>query len=1192
MRLKSLEIQGFKTFPDKTKLSFDDGITAVVGPNGSGKSNISDAIRWVLGEQSTRSLRCDKMEELIFNGTPRRKAQGFAEVTLTIDNSERQLPFDNDTVAVTRRYYRSGESEYLLNKVNVRLRDINDLFMDTGLGRDGYSMVGQGKIDSIVAARGEDRREVFEEAAGISRYRYRKQESESRLQKAEDNLLRLQDILSELEERVEPLRIQSEKAQQYLEFAGEKRTLEIGLWLHTLEKSGRVLREQDDKILVAKNDHSQAEDEIDRIDGEIDRLYTESAGCTARVDETRQEIARLEEAAARKDGEVSVLENDIFHNKESVERLLKEIDQSASSGEAIDGQIGEKQGQISQKSEEIQAREEDVRLCEQELSELRLHMSETGGKIADYSRELSILTSRSTEARIQASAASTSIEEIRLRQETIRASLQERNARQEKALREREDYSAMLAETEEKIRALGNTVQGYGMRLESRNRKAEEYRKDVEKLHLDAEERSRRARLLEELERNLEGFSQSVKVVMREVNRGSLSGVRGPVSRLIRTPKEYAVAIEIALGPAMQNIVVDTEQDAKRAIQLLKQRDSGRATFLPLSTIRGRTLQEQGLEDCPGFVGLAGELCRCEPEYKGILESLLGRIAVAEDLDSAVAMARRFGYRFRIVTLDGQVVNAGGSLTGGSLNRNAGLLSRTSEIERFRAEAESLKRKEQEASAALKAAREEAAREEASLAAAKGELTTAQEDKVRLEAALRNLEDTLAGLERDGKSLAGEAAAGEARLSELSAQKSRAEEAVAGFTASMEELQARLSAISGSRDEQNRKSDEIAGRMQELRMGLLSLEKDRDSLLAAVEDLKKRKEDHAGRAEELRSEIQAVEAATALLGVRIDSLKKEAEALRQEAKEKNGAIEELNRRRMELEKETAELRLKQRESSDRREKAGHELARLEERRDNLQKEYDSIISRLWEEYELTRREAEEVGAKIEDPPKAQRRLAELKNRIRALGPVNPGSVEEYKEVKERYDFLKGQIEDVEKSRGELRAMISDLTRQMRELFIARFRMINENFGRTFKELFGGGEASVTLSDPENILTCGIDIHVQPPGKIVHNLESLSGGEKALVAISLYFAIMRVNPPPFCVMDEIEAALDDVNVDRFASYLRRMNQSTQFIVITHRRGTMEEADVLYGVTMQDEGISSLLELRTAEVEQKLGIGVSR
>ena len=1133
MRLKSLEIQGFKTFPDKTKLSFDDGITAVVGPNGSGKSNISDAIRWVLGEQSTRSLRCDKMEELIFNGTPHRKAQGFAEVTLTIDNSERQLPFDNDTVAVTRRYYRSGESEYLLNKVNVRLRDINDLFMDTGLGRDGYSMVGQGKIDSIVAARGEDRREIFEEAAGISRYRYRKQESESRLQKAEDNLLRLQDILSELEERVEPLRIQSEKAQQYLELAGEKRTLEIGLWLHTLEKSGRVLREQDDKILVAKND--------------------------------------------------------IFHNKESVERLLKEIDQSASSGEAIDGQITEKQQQISQKTEEIQAREEEVKLCEQELSELRLHMSETGGKIADYSRELSDLTSRSTEARIQASAASTSMEEIRLRQETIRASLEERNARREKALQEQEDYRAMLAETEEKIQSLGNTVQGYGMRLESRNRKVEEHRKNAEKLHLDAEERSRRARLLEELERNLEGFSQSVKVVMREVNRGSLSGVRGPVSRLIRTPKEYAVAIEIALGPAMQNIVVDTEQDAKRAIQLLKQRDSGRATFLPLSTIRGRTLQEKGLEDCPGFVGLAGKLCRCDPEYKGILESLLGRIAVAEDLDSAVAIARRFGYRFRIVTLDGQVVNAGGSLTGGSLNRNSGLLSRASEIERFRAEAESLKQKEQEASAALKRAREEASREEASLAAAKGELTTAQEDKVRLEAALRNLENTLTSLERDGKSLAEEVSVGEARLSELSAQKNRAEEAIAGFTFSMEELQAKLSEINGSRDEQNRKSDEIAGRMQEIRMGILALEKDRDSLLTAVEELKKRKEDHAGRAEELRNEIQA---ATALLGVRIDSLKKEAEALRKEAKEKTASIDELNRRRMELEKETADLRLKQREVSDRREKAGHELARLEERRDNLQKEYDSIISRLWEEYELTRREAEEVGTKIEDPPKAQRRLAELKNKIRALGPVNPGSVEEYKEVKERYDFLKTQIEDVEKSREELRGMIGDLTRQMRELFITRFRMINENFGRTFKELFGGGEASVSLSDPENILTCGIDIHVQPPGKIVRNLESLSGGEKALVAISLYFAIMRVNPPPFCVMDEIEAALDDVNVDRFANYLRRMNRSTQFIVITHRRGTMEEADVLYGVTMQDEGVSSLLELRTAEVEQKLGIGVSR
>ncbi len=1188
MRLKSLEIQGFKTFPDKTKLSFDTGITAVVGPNGSGKSNISDAVRWVLGEQSTRSLRCDRMEELIFSGTQSRKALSYAEVTLNIDNTERQLPFDNDTVAVTRRYYRSGESEYLLNKVSVRLRDINDLFMDTGLGRDGYSMIGQGKIDSIVGAKSEDRREIFEEAAGISRFRYRKQESESKLSKAEENLLRLRDILSELEERVEPLRIQSEKAQQYLEYAGEKRTLEIGLWLHTLEKSGRVLREQEDKLLVARQEQEEAEQRISQLDQQIEGVYGESTRCTAAVDEKRQEIARLEESAARKDGEVSVLENDIRHNQETTERIRKEMEQSGRSQKELEEQAKSCASQIQEKEQQINRENEKAEACQRELSELRLHMCESGGKAADCSKAIAELTTRSTEIRIRSSAAVTAMEEIRLREQTVKESLEEKRNRREELEKQSREYSQMLSETDATIGSLTNTIQGYELKLSSRKKKEEEAKAQLEKIHLDTQENIRRVRLLQDLERNLEGFSQSVKVVMKEVERGTLSGIRGPVSRLLHVPGEYAVAIEVALGAAMQNIVVETEQDAKRAIGLLKRRDSGRATFLPLSTIHGKLLQEKGLEDCPGFVGIAGELCQCQPEYTEILYSLLGRIAVAEDLDSAVAIARRFGYRFRVVTLDGQVVNAGGSLTGGSLGRNSGLMSRASDIEKLQEKVQSLQKQETQAAEKLKETRQETAQAEASVAACKGELTSAQEDRVRLEAVLKSHASSIQTLQQDEKLLLQEQAEAKTRWEELEKTKVQAEKELEESQASLAALQAELETLSGSRDEQNRLSDAITARLQEIRLRILGYEKDKDSLETLQQDLRRRQEDHTGRAQELQGEIQSIEAASALLTVRIDNLGKEAESLRQQAVQAEGEIEKLTRRRMELEKETANLRAQQREVSDHRETAGRELARLEERRVNLQKEYDSIISRLWEEYELTKREAEEEGTEIQDLPKAQRRLSELKNKIRNLGAVNPGAVEEYKEVKERYDFLSGQIQDVEKSREELRSLIGELTHQMRDVFTQRFRLINENFGQTFRELFGGGEAYLSLSDPEEILTCGIEIHVQPPGKIVRNLESLSGGEKALVAISLYFAIMRVNPPPFCVMDEIEAALDDVNVGRFAAYLRRMNRNTQFIVITHRRGTMEEADVLYGVTMQDEGISRLLELRTAELEQKLGM----
>lgn len=1188
MLLKSLEIQGFKTFPDKTTLSFDKGITVVVGPNGSGKSNISDAVRWVLGEQSTRVLRCTKMEDVIFNGTPVRKAQGFAEVTLNIDNTLRQLPFEGDSVAITRRYYRSGDSEYLINKAAVRLKDINELFMDTGLGRDGYSIIGQGKIDSIVAARSEDRREIFEEAAGISRFRYRKEESERKLNQAQENLLRLNDILAELESRVGPLKEQAEKAKKYLEWAGEKRTLEIGLWLNTLEKSGQILREHEDKILIARNQHEASERELDDIDRQIEENYRKSGECTARVDEIRQQVAELEESAAKKDGEASVLQNDILHHNENIERIRREIEQSNLSGQDMDRDILEKNRQIEEKSQYINDQTAQAKKFEEQIEQIRKNMSDTAEKIDDCTRQIAELTAQATEAKVAKMTAVSSIAEIQLRISQIAESVRSKKLQAEKLQAAEEEAKKKLAEADERIHALSNSVKGYEMRLATRRKRMEDLKKQSDALHLDAQEHSRRAHLLEELERNLEGFSQSVKVIMKEARRGTISGIHGPVSRLIKVPQQYAVAIETALGAAMQNIVVGNEQDAKRAIQLLKQRDSGRATFLPLSTIRGRELQETGLKECPGYIGTAGSLCGCDEKYKGILNSLLGRIAVAEDLDSAVAIAKRYGYRFRIVTLDGQVVNAGGSLTGGSLAKNAGLLSRASEIERMKAQAAELQAKAQEAAAALKSAAEEVSAAEASLSASKGELATAQEERFKMDAERGRMAADLAAVRNDLQTLQEEEKAATLRLNGQREAQTAAQEREEEISRKQAALQAELDKISGSRSGLNQTADELNARLQEIRMACLSAEKDVESLRAAIADIERRKLDHAGRAQSLKEEIKAAQEECVKLRGQIESLRQEAQNMRETAKKCSGQIEELNAKRMEYERLSVELRAKEHEKSAEKEKIGHELARLEERKENLQKEYDEIISRLWEEYELTRREAEEVGAKIENPLQAQKRLNELKGKIKALGTVNVGAVEEYKEVSERYEFMKAQIADVEKSREELKKLIGDLTHQMHELFLARFKQINENFKGTFRELFGGGNAELSLCDPEDILNTGIDISVQPPGKIITHLESLSGGEKALVAIALYFAIMKVNPPPFCVLDEIEAALDDVNVNRFAAYLRRMTKNTQFIAITHRRGTMEEADVLYGVTMQDEGISKLLELRISEIEAKLGM----
>lgn len=1192
MLLKSLEIQGFKTFPDKTTLTFNQGITAVVGPNGSGKSNISDAVRWVLGEQSTRTLRCTRMEDVIFNGTPARKPQGFAEVTLYIDNADRQLSFDNDTVSITRRYYRSGDSEYMINKAAVRLRDINELFMDTGLGRDGYSIIGQGKIDSIVAARSEDRREIFEEAAGISRFRYRKEESERRLNQAEENLLRLRDILSELEDRVGPLKEQAEKAERYLEYASEKRILEISLWLNTLERSGKVLREHDDRIIIAKNHYNEIEEQLAAIERHIEESFMQANACTAKVDEVRQESSRLEEAAMAKDGEISVLENDILHSRQNIERIEREIAQSDQSGKDMDTEIAAKNAEIAEKDRFVLEKEAESSACSARLEELRRGMGETVAQIDAYSRQINALSAASTEQKLASMTAASTISEIKLRMQTVEESLAEKRDRAQELKQSGAEYAQMLVDTQDRIQALGNTVKGYELRLNSRRQRVENAKQQSDRLHLDANECARKARLLEDLERNLEGFSQSVKVVMKEAGHGTLGGILGPVSRLIKVPREYAVAIEIALGAAMQNIVVETEQDAKRAIGFLKQRNGGRATFLPLSNIRGNVLDEPGLEDCPGVVGIAGKLCGCEERFNGIKNSLLGRIVVAEDLDAATAVAKRYRYKFRIVTLDGQVVNAGGSLTGGSLARNAGLLGRAAEIERIKAQAEQLREKAAQAEAVWKTASEEASAAEAALSGAKGELATVQEERIRIEAEHKRAQDDIRTIGSDIRALEEERTTAGIRLAEQQALQEEAERQMEEATLQISVLQGKMNEISSSRSEQNQICDTLSVDLQEMRFACLSAQKDMESLRNAIADIERRKTDREGHRKALELEKSQVCTSIDFLKTQIDELKQQAAGLRERAEQSAKKIEEINAQRMAYEKQSSELRIQEREQSGARETVGHELARLEERKANLQKEYDEIISRLWEEYELTRREAEEIGAPIENVGQSQKRLNELKGKIKALGTVNVAAVEEYQEVSERYAFMKTQVEDVEKSRDELLRLIGDLTRQMRELFVTRFKQINENFLQTFKELFGGGTANLALTDPEDVLHSGIEISVQPPGKIVTHLELLSGGEKALVAIALYFAIMKVSPPPFCMLDEIEAALDDVNVDRFAAYLRRMNKNTQFIVITHRRGSMEEADVLYGVTMQDEGVSKLLELHADEIEQKLGIGAAK
>lgn len=1188
MLLKSLELHGFKTFPDKIKLTFDHGITSIVGPNGSGKSNISDAIRWVLGEQSAKTLRCSKMEDVVFNGTDKRKKTGYAEVTLTIDNSDRVLQFDGDEVAITRRYYRSGESEYLINKATVRLRDINELFMDTGLGRDGYSMIGQGKIDSIVASKSEERREIFEEASGISRYRYRKTEAERKLKNTEENLVRLRDIVGELEGRVGPLKTQSDKAERFLLLSEEKKGLEIALWLETLNKSSQVIREQEDKIDIQRSQYEDAERQLSSINAETEMLYLRNGEISSKIDSIRRNISHFESEVSSNNALISVAENDIDHNEETIERLNSEIEQLDVNFAEVESQIEEKKQQIEGLKIKIEEKQKEYNDVSSDLNTISISASRSGDKLQELNTKLSGLSQKSADAKVVLLTSDSTINELNDRINALKISAEEKNTdlvSTEEMLR---DYESKGKETAEKVESVGNTIKGLELKLQNLQNKKETLKTEADNLTLDSQELLRRANILEDLEKNLEGFSHSVKAVMNMSKQGKLGGIHGPVSRIINVPDEYAVAIETALGGAMQNIVTGDEEDAKRAIRALKENKGGRATFLPIATIKPRTLNEKGIEDCYGFVGVASDLCECKNEYKGILQNLLGKIVIAEELNSAVSIAKKYSYRFRVVTLDGQVVNAGGSLTGGSLNKKTGLLSRAGEIEKYRNEAHKLSGKADDARGKFEKCQQEYGKYEAELFGTRTELSNQQQELIRLRTEFKACQNEVENLKATLKNIQNEIDEDNKKILDLQSDKNTASKEFDSLEKEIAEIEKTISSITGDRLSFTEQREELSEKLQNIRLEIVTYEKDCEALQSEIIISESNNSGQNMRKADLNRQIESVNANIEIIKKKIENYEKISNTYKDKILEAQDSIEKLNFERAEFEKKTVNLRQKEKDLNSTREISGRELARLEERKINLQKQYDDIVSKLWDEYELSKRQAEEISIEIDNVQEAKKRLNEIKSSIKSLGTVNVSAIEEYKEVSERYEFLSAQVNDVEKSKSEIEKLINTLTKQMKEAFVESFYEINKNFGETFKELFGGGTASLKLADPEDILNSGIDIIAQPPGKIVVHLEALSGGEKALVAIALYFSIMKVRPAPFCVMDEIEAALDDVNVDRFASYMRRLTEKTQFILITHRRGTMEEADVLYGVTMQDEGISKLLELRASEVALKLGM----
>ncbi|MBQ5321735.1 MAG: chromosome segregation protein SMC [Oscillospiraceae bacterium] len=1188
MRLKSLEMQGFKSFPDKIKLNFDDGITAVVGPNGSGKSNISDAVRWVLGEQSAKTLRGGKMEDVIFNGTKARKAQSFAEVTLSIDNSSRSAAIDSDEILVTRKYFRSGESEYRINGNAVRLRDIHELFMDTGLGRDGYSLIGQGRIAEIIGAKSNERREIFEEASGISKYRYRKEESERKLAQAEDNLLRLRDILVELEGRVAPLKEQSEKAQKFIALSAEKRKLEISLWVNRLGKIKNELRAHENKITAVKTEYELLAEELKNIDKAVEDVFENAQRLGGEIESLRREISEKEENISASKSRRAVTENDILHLEEEIERINQSL--------LAEGDLsGKTEEEISRKKEQLSsllAKEAEL-LGEEEKNNAALaELDSRGGSVSEKEDNLSKIISEASigisDKTIAIATAEAAINNLSERESAIKENLKAKKEAEEGVLEEEKNCKELLDALSEKTGEFENAKKGVLSLYDMRKAKLDKYLSEQGAFIKEAEEKLSRAAILSDLEKNMEGFGFSVKATMKRAKDGGLRGIHGPVSKLISVPSKYAAAIETALGAAMQNIVVENEEAAKAAISFLKQTNQGRATFLPITSLKPSVLSENGLDDAAGYINTAAELVEYDKKYDTVIKYLLGRVAVAEDLDSAAYIAKKYSYRFKTVTLDGQVINAGGSFTGGSLSRSSGILSRAGEIERLKNEAEELKKKADGFNEDIESLKEEMSGLEAKKLAIDSEQQTFIEDTIRYEAEHKRLSGILEEI-----SIAKDEAESELQkiktakeLHNLSLNENKKE--IDRLKEERETAEKELEGVSDNKDSLSAEREAITEKIVNGKMMLLEVRKDIENINAAVDSLNEQKQQHMGKNEDLISRKTQAENLISLKREEISLMEKETEDSRLEITSLKEKVMILTEERNGAEKRISEIRSGEREKSDRKEALSAEIARMEERRITKQADYDSIISKLWNEYELTRNDAITEAGELEDVAAAGKSLADIKNKIRGLGNVNLGAMEEYKEVSERYEFLKKQVDDVERSKEELLKLISELTRDMSRIFLENFEKINSHFGRIFSELFGGGTATLELSDRNDVLSCGIDIIAQPPGKIIKNLSALSGGEQALVAIAIYFSILMVKPSPFCILDEIEAALDDVNVTRYAQYLGRMCQKTQFIAITHRRGTMEEADVLYGVTMEEEGVSKLLRLNVSEIEQKMGI----
>lgn len=1186
MFLKRLELQGFKSFADKTILDFTDGATAVVGPNGSGKSNISDAIRWVIGEMSAKQLRGSNMQDVIFAGTETRKKVNFAEVTLVLDNSEHIFDIDFDEITVTRRLFRSGESVYQINRANCRLKDIHELFMDTGLGRDGYSIIGQGNVSQIVSTKAEDRRSLFEEAAGISKYRYRKEEAARKLTSVEENLVRINDITAELEGQLSPLKRQSEKARKYLELYTEYKALDVNLSLITIDKNKTAAEEADKLYGEVEDELKDMKEKSSETELKISEIHEDNSKKDKEKDVKNESLRQNEAEISDITKDISIAENDIKNNNVNLKRIDDEISSINQRNDERGAQIERDNALIADKNNEAQEILKQFDELKSDNSDMADKQEELHGKIESLKGEVIELLNEVASEKAKIGGMETLRQSFIERRETLEAEIKSFKEGVLNTENEIKEAETQITEKHEKHQKLKATVERHQENADRINDEIRELAAKIGDMNVEYNSKTSKKRILEGMENDYSGYARSVKAVLKADELKRLA-IYGTISGLIDVKKEYVTAIETALGGALQNIIVESEEDAKEAIAYLRRTNAGRATFLPVSSVHGRMLDNiNAVSKSRGYIGIGSDLISYDKKYDGVMKSLLGRVAVVDNIDNAIALSREFGYKFRAVTLEGDVLNAGGSMSGGSVNKQSGFLSRAAEIKSLSKEIVSLA----EELKAMKAKKEELDNDlrivNNQLSSYVPLLREYEDEILRLEASSEHMKQSLSNggdAEENYKK----------ELEQIEKQLSKSSEEIALILQSARSKQNEADSKQKEADELEEQygalvseKEEKAKSLMDETLKLAALENEIKSLNVKIAETKSEIENSKNDIEAKKADKERIHRENDTLYQKINEKEKLIDDKRQMSQKIKDEITELDKQK---EKNGETLRLIQSSNKDLTDKLlnlQQELSRVENRREKLNTERENALNRLWDEYELTYTTALEIKTEVENEKGSFARLAALKSEIKSLGSVNVDAIEEYKAVKERFEFLANQKEDLEKSKDNLSKIISSMEELMEEHFTKNLSEINKSFSQVFKELFGGGNGRLYLSDPEEVLSSGVEIEVQLPGKGRQNINLYSGGEKSFIAIALLFAILKVKPTPFCILDEIDAALDDVNVSRFATYLKNYVDRTQFIVITHRRGTMEAATILYGVTMQEKGVSKLLSLHIDDVDDEL------